>query len=315
MPNPNQHPSLFPSPDEQLRATLAINVHPASGDAPYPLASLPNRGDGEFKIRAGALIDLIGDAKTGDEIVFEVVPPPILAFADNRIVVNEVERTVTVDNSPQSFGDRNFEVLRVLARRPNTVLSWEYIAEAVWPDYPAKKFDNARYKVEVCIGRIRKVLGPELRDAIRTFPTRRYCALSSLLGEVAILNGEPPGSVDSNADAVLSFADNRIQVNKGSRTVTVDNAQRPLGLIPYKVLQTLAERVDTVVQHKEIAAEVWGMRDPAELERRCRNIHVCVTRIRNILGPELREVICNYRNLGYYVPSSLTKPKEPNLYT
>lgn len=78
-------------------------------------------------------------------------------------------RLIDLEGAPLSLRPQSFEVLCLLAARPEEILSREDIFDAIWPDVAVT--DDS---LTQCIADIRKAIGDQERTILRTMPRKGY---------------------------------------------------------------------------------------------------------------------------------------------
>lgn len=94
----------------------------------------------------------------------EIEPEPVLTFMDGRLSVDPNRREITVDGRVIEPKKREFDLLYFLVRNQGRILDRLTLYEAIWGDTIYRKRDT---NLNVHIYRIRRHLGPELRDLVK----------------------------------------------------------------------------------------------------------------------------------------------------
>lgn len=224
----------------------------------------------------------------------------VYRIADERIEVFPEDRVVVVDGAELPTQARQFDILSLLARQSDHIVSVPAICEAVWQDHEALMSDSVFTQVRA----LRMLLGEELGDrktgAIVTKPGLGYRAVSSLEDKIILPHEEN--------DPVYLIADERVAVNPTATTVRSDGRlMDDISAMEFKLLAELARRPDRTLGWFALVSEVWGHAYLGEAAKS--NLAVHVSNLRTKLGSELGDTrtgaLRTRRGIGYYSVSSL----------
>jgi adenylate cyclase len=100
---------------------------------------------------------------------------------------------------------QSFDVLRYLSERPNRVVSKDELFQAVWPNVTVGDDSLAQ-----CISEIRRALGADCREIVKTIPRRGYMVVKSGIASPSQLESSPSTARDfaptQPSIAVLPFS-------------------------------------------------------------------------------------------------------------
>lgn len=116
-----------------------------------------------------------------------------------------------------------------------------------------------------------------------------------------------PDSLDipRTDQSILKFADDRVEIDQSTYTVTADGLPLRIKGTKFDILQHLASTPDHIISQEVLCTSVWGYYDkPLDVAAK-----VHVSTIRKLLGPELGNpstgAIATRRGVGYCALSSL----------
>ncbi len=225
--------------------------------------------------------------------------PELLKIADGRVLAYTDTRTLLVDEEVVDTTPKEFELIKLLAEKVDTVVKDEEISERVWHDPEAYKTSNTQ---SVTLSTLRRKLGDELghrqEGAIRRRPRLGYVALSSMSG-LSLEN------IENQANERYLIADDRIEIDPEQQLIICDGEPRSAPPRLFKILTQLASSPNRVMSIFTLSMGVWGDHSPSTDS----SIRVGISEIRKILGPELGDkksgAIRTRQHIGYYAAKTL----------
>lgn len=205
--------------------------------------------------------------------------PGILAIADERVITDLEQRTVTVDGQLTHFSPTEFDTLSLMSANADSLVTRAQLAERLWDVEEYDKDRNVYNLISVTLNNVRSNLGEELGDtkdgAIRTRHRLGYMAVSSLEGSVV--------REDEEELATYLIADERIMVDLENQQAVCDG--RVVQITPrlFKLLTYLAREPYRVASIEELSIATWGSYD-SNMDN---GVRVGVSSLRKVFGPEL----------------------------
>lgn len=258
--------------------------------------------EGSVGLPAGPLDEIVVDLKP-DNVLWIRLPERektdkeinsddgYLELLGGRLRIDKNRWEVTVDGVAHRIPKREFEVLEMLARHKNMVLSSDQILNGVFDGYGVGNI------VTVNISSLRKKLG-EAGDSIKTIrgigymlEDRKPSSLSEPepQRQVGLVNADRE---KDSEEKVMEFAGGRVVIDSLRRELVIDGVIQKTTTTEFNILEVMAKNGGRVTTRKEVINELYGGFGSGRV------VDVHLSQVRKRLG-DFAELIKTVRGVGY----------------